>query len=595
MSRLALLFHIVLWAPIEGYPVLMCQTDKTILGSDPSVIMGHQVGETSDRLTLLTPRQRYKVGDVLFLTHPVVPSTFTSLLYAEATPGLATFVGATCGHDSNRAPIVPAMALRLQAPGVVEVRGARAGGYGLVARTQPLYIHVGETGPCAALRRAGVSSVACGAQVKQSRFRLWNKGCESLLPLLVVRPQNAWQVRQTVEIAAAFNTSISTRSGGHSYYCASMKRGSIHIDLRDMKKRSQVFEDPQDPTKLYIQVETGNTFQDLADDPRYSKVHFVRPEVNGIGVGGWYTHGGAAPNGDGGQYGWGNQSVLAMDLVVASGDLLRLDAKSKHQDLWRAVRVAGSAFGVATSLTIQVWPNAPLPVRIYAFPSLSAPLKLYHAAAKLQTNTSRDDWSYDAPFSVHIMALQQSVTVTGLAIHLPLGRFVTIKPAVGSGITDADMDAWVSAQGVRPLQLLTLQSRATLRALGDWESAMTAWSDAVNLAVGIGASLTSYGVLVTEDAAVVDALAERFWDSGKCLMLEVTSFGARTWVDGWCQADPKVEPDLVERLDPSYQKYKNLGRKGVDPSRYWGDALPLLRSTKLSWDPSHLFDGGLFD
>ena len=60
-------------------------------------------------------------------------------------------------------------------------------------------------------------------------------------------------------------------------------------------------------------------------------------------------------------------------VVVADGRVLDLCDACAHADLWRAMRVAGSSFGIATSLTIRVWARPqPRTVMYRVPPQLSA-------------------------------------------------------------------------------------------------------------------------------------------------------------------------------------------------------------------------------
>jgi len=59
-------------------------------------------------------------------------------------------------------------------------------------------------------------------------------------------------------------------------------------------------------------------------------------------------------------------------VVVADGRVLDLCETCAHADLWRAMRVAGSSFGIATSLTIRVWEQPQPRTFMYATPRLSA-------------------------------------------------------------------------------------------------------------------------------------------------------------------------------------------------------------------------------
>merc|ERR1712232_505645 len=68
--------------------------------------------------------------------------------------------------------------------------------------------------------------------------------------------------------------------------------------------------------------------------------------------------------------GWGattttfaNESIVAMQVVTAAGTLVNLSTSSTgvEAELWRAMKVAGSSFGIVTSLTIRLFDAPPRP------------------------------------------------------------------------------------------------------------------------------------------------------------------------------------------------------------------------------------------
>jgi FAD/FMN-containing dehydrogenase len=53
---------------------------------------------------------------------------------------------------------------------------------------------------------------------------------------VIVRPLHTYDVSLGVKVAVALNVTVSVRSGGHSYVCASIKQDSLHFDMRRMDK-----------------------------------------------------------------------------------------------------------------------------------------------------------------------------------------------------------------------------------------------------------------------------------------------------------------------------------------------------------------------
>jgi hypothetical protein len=74
----------------------------------------------------------------------------------------------------------------------------------------------------------------------------------------------------------------------------------------------------------------------------------------GVGLGGYLLQGGQGWNGR--RMGWACESVLAVDVVTADGDLVRADA-TRHSDLYWAARGAGPGFpGIVTAFHLRTYP-----------------------------------------------------------------------------------------------------------------------------------------------------------------------------------------------------------------------------------------------
>lgn len=207
-------------------------------------------------------------------------------------------------------------------------------------------------GICEIFRRDMDGDVVCQPRkISKYKFDWGNSDCKRILPIVIVRPRSDEDVARTVRRSVALGIPLSYRSGGHSYTCDGIKAGSAHIDFRSRKEKVLY----RQGEEWYAQFDTGNTFKDLfkiIDRQRFSIVHGA---CHSVGVGGFYLHGGVHLNSLTAKYGWGNQTVVNMTVVTASGDILVLNAKSSHQDLWRAMLRSGSDFGIATSLTVRVF------------------------------------------------------------------------------------------------------------------------------------------------------------------------------------------------------------------------------------------------
>ena len=182
-----------------------------------------------------------------------------------------------------------------------------------------------------------------------------NGFCHHVRTALVVEPSNEAQVSVAVRTAAKWALPLSVASGGHSYICQSVKRGSLHLRLRRLR------ETHFDPEALTLRMQTGLTFRDVLwrDDVLPANYSIVHGACIDVGVGGFFLHGGA--NNGNMLRGWSNETIVEMDVVLANGTLVRSlrHDETAHAPLFRALRRSGSSFGVVTALTVQVFSVSP--------------------------------------------------------------------------------------------------------------------------------------------------------------------------------------------------------------------------------------------
>lgn len=212
---------------------------------------------------------------------------------------------------------------------------------------------------CGELRNATYPSgkVLCGQEILTYGWGVYNTQCAELSPSYIVQPKLASSVQKAVAVAQKHRLSISYRGSGHTYNCNGFKSGSMNLDMRAMGN-TVTYEEQADGS-MYARMAPGTVFRDVESTiPRgYSFTHGTCPSV---GVMGYHIHGGWAAT----TASWANESIVSMQVVTADASLLDLDASSTgaEAELWRAMRVAGSSFGIVTSLTIRLLPTPEPPV-----------------------------------------------------------------------------------------------------------------------------------------------------------------------------------------------------------------------------------------
>ena len=192
-------------------------------------------------------------------------------------------------------------------------------------------------------------------------------------PALIVRCRTTCDVVEAIALARRAGLEVSVRGGGHNVAGRAVTDGGVMIDLAEMKKISV------DPEQATARVEGGVLWGELNDAAAEHGLAVTGGTVSGTGVAG-YTLGG----GLGwlmAKYGLAADNLLALELVTAEGDVLRVDAAS-HPDLFWALRGGGGNFGVATSFTFRLHPVRTIVGGLIAHPIDAAPslLRFYRDA-----------------------------------------------------------------------------------------------------------------------------------------------------------------------------------------------------------------------
>jgi FAD/FMN-containing dehydrogenase len=179
---------------------------------------------------------------------------------------------------------------------------------------------------------------------------IWN-GLIDRRPALIVRCSGAADVVDAVNFAREQNLLLSIKGGGHNVAGNAVNDGGLVIDLSEMRG---VHVDPKTKT---VRVQGGATWGDTDRETQLFGLAVPGGVVSTTGVAGLTLHGGVGHLRR--KYGLSIDSLLSVDIVTADGELRRASA-SEHEDLFWAVRGAGSNFGVVTSFEFQAHPVGPM-------------------------------------------------------------------------------------------------------------------------------------------------------------------------------------------------------------------------------------------
>jgi FAD/FMN-containing dehydrogenase len=179
---------------------------------------------------------------------------------------------------------------------------------------------------------------------------IWN-GLIDRRPAIIAKCSGTADVVDAVNFAREHDLLVSIRGGGHNVAGNAVNDGGIVIDLSSMRG---VHVDPASGT---VRVQGGATLGDVDRETQLFGLAVPAGVVSTTGVAGLTLHGGAGHLRR--KYGLTIDNLLSVDIVTADGELRRASS-TENEDLFWAVRGAGSNFGVVTSFEFQAHPIGPM-------------------------------------------------------------------------------------------------------------------------------------------------------------------------------------------------------------------------------------------
>jgi FAD/FMN-containing dehydrogenase len=179
---------------------------------------------------------------------------------------------------------------------------------------------------------------------------IWN-GLIDRRPALIVQPTGAADVVDAVNFAREHNLLLSIKGGGHNVAGNAVNDGGLVIDLSHMRGVHV------DPSTGRVRAQGGATWGDTDRETQLFGLAVPGGVVSTTGIAGLSLHGGAGHLRR--KHGLSIDNIISVDIVTADGELRRASA-TENEDLYWAVRGAGSNFGVVTSFEFQAHPIGPM-------------------------------------------------------------------------------------------------------------------------------------------------------------------------------------------------------------------------------------------
>jgi FAD/FMN-containing dehydrogenase len=179
---------------------------------------------------------------------------------------------------------------------------------------------------------------------------IWN-GLIDRRPALIVQCTGAADVVDAVNFARERGLLLSVKGGGHNVAGNAVNDGGLVIDLSQMRA---VHVEPSTQT---VRAEGGALWGDCDREAQLFGLAVPGGVVSTTGIAGLTLHGGVGHLRR--KHGLSIDSLLSVDIVTADGRLRRASA-TENEDLFWAVRGAGSNFGVVTSFEFRAHPVGPM-------------------------------------------------------------------------------------------------------------------------------------------------------------------------------------------------------------------------------------------
>ena len=236
----------------------------------------------------------------------------------------------------------------------------------------------------------------------------WNLAVDQQ-PAAVALPESAADVMAVVRWARSRGLRVAPQGTGHN--AAAM--GSLAHTVLVKSERMRGVE--IDAERRIARVEAGVLWAEASETAAEHGLAALAGSSPDVGVVGYSLGGGISWLGR--RYGLAANSVTAVELVNADGELVRADADNQSELFW-ALRGGGGSFGVVTALEFQLYPIAEVYAGVLFFP-LERGNEVLHAWR---------NWIEDVPDEVtSVGRFLQSPPIPDIPEPLRGGSFVAVE------------------------------------------------------------------------------------------------------------------------------------------------------------------------
>lgn len=208
---------------------------------------------------------------------------------------------------------------------------------------------------------SGPVSVRGDAAYEARRSDIWSALVPERYPQAIVTALSIGDVQAAVRYAASHGLKVAIRGGGHNWSAASLRQDSLLIDLgqmRDMRIDAKA-------RRAYVSpgCSGGALLQAALDEG----LAFPVAHCPSVPLSGYLLNGGFGFNSNS----WGSAAahVLAMDIVLADGELVRASPEENAALYWAARGAGPGFFGIVVGFELNLLQNpGSILATTYVFP-----------------------------------------------------------------------------------------------------------------------------------------------------------------------------------------------------------------------------------
>ncbi|KAF5336267.1 hypothetical protein D9758_016053 [Tetrapyrgos nigripes] len=168
-----------------------------------------------------------------------------------------------------------------------------------------------------------------------------------LQPSCRVSPTTSSEVSLIMKTVTKHSCPFAVRSGGHMTWTGSNVAGGVTLDL------SQLNVIDVDEKKGLVRLGPGSKWSSVYAAMEQYNLTTVGGRMPEVGVGGFFLGGGISLLSF--QHGFGSDNVINYEVVLADGTVVNANADS-HSDLFWALKLGSTNFGVVTRLDVLTYP-----------------------------------------------------------------------------------------------------------------------------------------------------------------------------------------------------------------------------------------------